>query len=97
VEDYAALFGKAATTPAAPAPGVPPPTAPAPAVPAPATPVPAVAAPVAATPSGWTCGAKTTCGQMQSGEEATFYLTQCGVKRLDGDGDGVPCARWCNR
>jgi deoxyribonuclease-1 len=95
VEDYAALFGKAAATPAAPAPGVPPPTAPAPAVPAPATPVPTVAAPVAATPSGWTCGAKTTCGQMQSCEEATFYLTQCGVKRLDGDGDGVPCASLC--
>jgi len=78
VEDYAALFGQAAPVAAAPAP----------AVPAPATP-----APVAATPSGWTCGVKTTCGQMASCEEARFHLTQCGVKRLDGD--GAPCARLC--
>ena len=75
VEDYAAIFGKAA-----------------PAVPAPATP-----APVAANPSGWTCGTKTACGQMSRCEEAKFYLSQCGVKRLDGDGDGVPCASLCNR
>lgn len=54
-------------------------------------------APVAAHPSGWTCGAKTTCGQMTSCEEARFYLTQCGVTRLDGDGDGVPCASLCRR
>ncbi|MDQ5908095.1 MAG: hypothetical protein QG599_186, partial [Pseudomonadota bacterium] len=26
-------------------------------------------------------------------EEATFYLQQCGVKRLDGD--GIPCASLC--
>ncbi len=82
VEDYAALFGKtAAATPATP----------------PAAPVPATPAPVAASPSGWVCGTKTTCGQMTSCEEARFYLTQCGVTRLDGDGDGVPCARLCNR
>jgi len=34
---------------------------------------------------------------MSSCEEATAYLTHCGVKRLDGDGDGVPCAGLCNR
>lgn len=65
-------------------------TAPVPAVPAPT-------APAAANPAGWACGAKTTCGQMSSCEEAKFYLTQCGVKRLDGDGDGVPCASLCHR
>lgn len=43
------------------------------------------------------CGAKTTCSQMSSCEEATAYLQQCGVTRLDGDGDGVPCASLCNR
>ena len=48
-------------------------------------------------PPGWTCGAKTTCGQMSSCKEATFYLTQCGVKSLDGDGDGVPCASLCRQ
>jgi hypothetical protein len=30
---------------------------------------------------------------MASCEEAKFYLTVCGVKRLDGD--GVPCASLC--
>ncbi len=44
-----------------------------------------------------TCGSKTSCGQMSSCEEAKFYLTRCGVKSLDGDGDGVPCASLCNR
>jgi len=29
---------------------------------------------------------------MQSCEEAKFYLTTCGLKRLDGDGDGIPRA-----
>ncbi|MFO1424354.1 MAG: endonuclease [Candidatus Competibacteraceae bacterium] len=52
------------------------------------------AAPPAASP-GWTCGAKTTCGQMNSCDEAKFYLTRCGVKSLDRDGDGIPCASLC--
>ncbi len=85
VTQYAALFGKTATAPA--------PT-PVPA-PVPAAPVPTTPAPVAANPSGWTCGTKTTCGQMTSCDEAKFYLNPCGVKRLDGDGDGIPCASLC--
>jgi len=91
VEDYAAIFGKASATatPAAPSASVAPPAPPAP-TPAPVTPT----APVAPA-SGWSCGAKTKCGQMQSCEEAKFYLTACGVKRLDGDGDGIPCAALC--
>ena len=89
VTQYAALFGKTATAPT-PTP-VP---APAPA-PVPAAPVPTTPAPATANPAGWACGVKTTCGQMSSCEEATFYLMQCGVKRLDGDGDGVPCASLC--
>ena len=90
VEDYAALFGKtAAATPATL------PAAPVPATPVPAT--PAVTAPATANPSGWTCGAKTTCGQMSRCEEAKFHLTHCGVTRLDGDGDGIPCTSLCRR
>lgn len=81
VDDYAAIFGKAAPVAAAP-------------TPAPATPAPA---PVAANPAGWSCGTKTTCGQMSSCEEAKFYLTQCGAKSLDRDGDGIPCASLCHR
>ena len=41
------------------------------------------------------CGAKRTCGEMTSCEEARFYLTQCGLSRLDGDKDGTPCEALC--
>jgi hypothetical protein len=27
--------------------------------------------------------------------EAQFYLQQCGVKKLDGNHDGIPCASLC--
>ena len=41
------------------------------------------------------CGAKTYCKEMASCGEARFFLRQCGLTRLDGDGDGVPCERLC--
>ncbi|HEY6094180.1 MAG TPA: thermonuclease family protein [Gallionellaceae bacterium] len=41
------------------------------------------------------CGKKHQCSQMRSCEEARFYLQQCGVKSLDGNGDGVPCEELC--
>lgn len=41
------------------------------------------------------CGAKRTCGQMSSCEEAMHYFQQCGLSRLDGDNDGVPCESIC--
>lgn len=85
IEDYAALFGRsipsgAATTPASAAEKV----------------VPARSAqtPGATTPK-WTCGSKTRCSQMRSCEEAQFFLTECGVTSLDGDGDRIPCAALC--
>lgn len=43
----------------------------------------------------FTCGSKTKCGQMASCEEAKFYLDRCGLRRLDGDGDGIPCNALC--
>lgn len=47
-------------------------------------------------PAGaWRCGAKRACREMTSCEEARFYLTQCGVNRLDGDKDGTPCEALC--
>jgi deoxyribonuclease-1 len=94
VTQYAALFGQAA--PVATAPASPPaaPAASAPAAPAPVPVTPPAMAPTA-NPSGWACGAKSTCGQMASCEEAKFYLTVCGLKSLDRDGDGVPCASLC--
>ena len=43
------------------------------------------------------CGSRKTCPEMRSCEEAQFYLNQCGVSRLDGDKDGVPCEGICSR
>ena len=43
------------------------------------------------------CGAKRYCYQMESCEEAMFYYSVCGLKRLDGDGDGIPCESLCGR
>jgi len=44
-----------------------------------------------------TCGTKKYCKEMASCEEAKFYLTQCGLSRLDGDSDGVPCEKLCGK
>ncbi|MCY3818173.1 MAG: thermonuclease family protein [Gammaproteobacteria bacterium] len=44
-------------------------------------------------PASFTCGRKTSCREMSSCEEARFYLEQCGLSWIDGDGDGVPCER----
>lgn len=41
------------------------------------------------------CGSKVHCSEMVSCEEARHYLTQCGVKTLDGDGDWMPCEKLC--
>ena len=56
------------------------------------TAAPSVALGTAVSP---TCGTKTTCGEMSSCDEARFFLAQCGLRRLDGDSDGVPCERLC--
>ena len=47
--------------------------------------------------SAFTCGTKRFCREMASCKEAMFYLNQCGLSRLDGDGDGVPCESTCRR
>lgn len=41
------------------------------------------------------CLGKRFCKQMSNCAEARFYLQSCGVSRLDGDGDGVPCESLC--
>lgn len=43
----------------------------------------------------YTCGAKRTCGEMASCREARFHHETCGLGRLDGDDDGVPCEKLC--
>lgn len=59
----------------------------------PAAPLRAFGAPTVQ--SGLSCGGKSVCRQMDSCEEAYHYLNQCGIGRLDGDGDGVPCESIC--
>lgn len=54
----------------------------------------AVAAPAAAA-VGRTCETKRSCRDMTSCDEAMFYLKHCGFRRLDRDGDGVPCEVLC--
>lgn len=44
---------------------------------------------------GFTCGGKKYCSEMSSCEEAKHYLGRCGVKMLDGNGDGMPCEKLC--
>lgn len=45
---------------------------------------------------GFSCAGKKTCGQMVSCAEAKYYLDNCGVSKLDGDKDGIPCEALCN-
>ena len=41
------------------------------------------------------CGTKQYCKEMASCEEAKYYMEHCGLTRLDGDGDGIPCEALC--
>lgn len=41
------------------------------------------------------CGAKRYCREMTSCAEARFHLRECGLTRLDFDGDGTPCESLC--
>lgn len=41
------------------------------------------------------CGQKRYCTEMTSCKEALFHLEECGLSRLDGDSDGVPCEALC--
>lgn len=43
----------------------------------------------------YSCGSKKYCSQMTSCDEAYFYMNSCGLSRLDGDSDGVPCESLC--
>lgn len=53
--------------------------------------------PVPETPpkDAYDCDAKRYCNQMTSCEEAKYYLEHCGLSRLDGDKDGIPCESLC--
>lgn len=72
--------------------------------PAPSAPVRSLFAPAGETPAApaerqesgsFSCSGKRYCRQMNSCAEANFYLRQCGIDTLDGDGDGRPCEVVC--
>lgn len=46
-------------------------------------------------PANFQCGSKRYCREMTSCKEAIFYLRNCGLSRLDGDNDGLPCSSIC--
>lgn len=50
---------------------------------------------VSTAPMNQECRGKRTCKEMSSCEEAKFYLNNCGVTNIDGDGDGIPCEKLC--
>lgn len=39
------------------------------------------------------CNGKVWCSEMNSYQEAIFYLNNCPNTKMDGDGDGIPCER----
>ena len=44
----------------------------------------------------FSCDGRTRCSQMNSCEEATYFVRNCPRVEMDGDGDGVPCeSQWC--
>jgi micrococcal nuclease len=49
----------------------------------------------ALSPGDYTCGTKRRCAQMISCDEAFYYLNVCGVKALNPQRDGIPCAKLC--
>jgi endonuclease G len=51
--------------------------------------------PTVSTNNAQECKGKKTCREMDSCEEAKFYLKNCGVTKIDGDGDGIPCEKLC--
>ena len=84
--------------------GRPPPQAVMPQNARPASPVPtpyAPPAPQAVQPqaqpalaaSMYRCDGRTHCSQMNSCDEATYFLRNCPGTQVDGDGDGIPCER----
>lgn len=42
------------------------------------------------------CGMKRFCKQMNNCEEACHYFQDCGISRLDGNKDGIPCESLCS-
>jgi hypothetical protein len=41
------------------------------------------------------CGKKRYCYEMTSCNEVRYYFKTCGLSKLDGDKDGIPCEKLC--
>ena len=46
-------------------------------------------------PQDFDCSRRKSCKQMTSCEEATYHLTVCGNRKLDGNNDGIACNSLC--
>ena len=44
----------------------------------------------------YSCDTKRYCREMTSCDEARWYMEECGLTRLDGDSDGIPCENLCS-
>ena len=54
------------------------------------------AQPAAVATSSLKCDGRTSCPQMGSCAEATFFIQSCPNTAMDGDHDGIPCEdQWC--
>jgi len=49
------------------------------------------------TQSSFRCDGRQLCSQMDSFEEAMFFLKNCPDTKMDGDHDGIPCERQFNQ
>ncbi len=47
----------------------------------------------AATNSSFSCDGRTMCSQMNSREEAEYFIKNCPNTKMDSDLDGIPCER----
>ena len=46
--------------------------------------------------SNYNCDGRIYCSQMNSCEEAMYFLNNCTGVKMDGNNDGVPCEKqWC--
>ena len=43
------------------------------------------------------CDGREYCGQMNSYEEAKYFIHNCPNTKMDGDNDGIPCERQFGR
>lgn len=49
------------------------------------------------THSRFQCDGREYCSQMNSYEEAKYFIENCPNTKMDGDGDGIPCERQFGR